>query len=120
MYDEKDLGKDLESGKNTIIIEGDLAKKVFKIKATEPVAWGICIAAIAIAVAMILAGTVTGGVSAVAAAPVMAAPMTILGAGVATSAVAIAVAAGNVNVLNKLRDYDLEKISDTKVILHKK
>ena len=50
----------------------------------------------------------------------MAAPMTILGAGVATSAVAIAVAAGNVNVLNKLRDYDLEKISDTKVILHKK
>lgn len=115
MYDEKDLGKDLESGKNTIIIEGDLAKKVFKIKATGPVAWGICIAAIAIAVAMILAGTVTGGVSAVAAAPVMAAPMTILGAGVA-----IAVAAGNVNVLNKLRDYDLEKISDTKVILHKK
>lgn len=30
MYDEKDLGKDLESGKNTIIIEGDLAKRFSK------------------------------------------------------------------------------------------
>lgn len=120
MYDEKDLGNDIKNNKDKIEIEGDLAKKVIKIKATGNVAWGICIAAIAIAVAMIIAGTVTGGASTVVALPAMAGAVGILGTGTATSAVAIAVAAGGVGALNKLRNYKMEKISDTKIILRRK
>ena len=44
----------------------------------------------------------------------------ILGPGAATAAVSIAVAAGGIGVLNRLRDYRMEKISSEKVILHKR
>ena len=120
MYDEKDLGDDIKNNKDKIEIEGDLAKKVIRIKATGNVAWGVCIVAIAAVVTAAIVAAPTGGASALAAAPAMAGAVGVLGAGTATSAVAIAIAAGGVGALNKLRDYDLEKISDTKVILRKK
>ena len=120
MRDEKELAEALKNEENQIIIEGDLARKVFKIKVTGNVAWGVCIAAIAVAVAAALASMPTGGVSAFVAAPAMAGAVTILGPSVAGSALSIAIAAGGVGVLNKLRNYNMEKISDTKIILHRK
>ncbi len=43
--------------------------------------------------------------------------MGILGTGVTTTAIAVAVSAGGVGVLNKLRDYEIEEVSNTKAIL---
>ncbi|MED9968304.1 MAG: hypothetical protein UFJ18_16240 [Blautia sp.] len=120
MRDEKELGKALKEKRDTIEIEGDLVRKVFKIKITGKVAWGVCIAAITVAVTWMLTGGVAMPVSNIAALPVLAAPIGVLGTGTTVSAVAIAVAAGGVGALNLLRDYDIEKISDTKAILHKR
>lgn len=120
MYDEKDLGRDIKNNKDEIVVEGDLARRVIKIKITGNVAWGVCIAAIAIAIVGIPAAAPTGGASAIITAPAMIGTVGILGAGTATSAVAIAIAAGGVGALNKLRNYKMEKISDTKIILRRK
>ena len=120
MRDEKELGKALKRKDNKIVIEGDLSKKVIRIKATGSVAWGVCIAAIAIAVAAILASPVAAPASIPAIIPTLGAATTVLGIDAATAALGIAVAGGGIGTLNTLRDYRLEKISDQKVILHRK
>lgn len=76
--------------------------------------------AIGVAVVGILALPATGGVSAVASGFMAPAAVGILGIGATSTAIGIAVAAGGVAVLNKLRKYRLEKISDTHIILRKK
>lgn len=120
MRDEKELGKALKEKQDRIEIEGDLVNKVFKIKITGKVAWGVCIGAIAVAVGWCVTGGVVLPGSAVAALPVLAGPIAILGTGPAVSAVLIAAAAGGVGALNSLRDYDLERISNTKAILRRR
>jgi len=124
MTNEKELGKALKEERDEIEIEGDLVKKVIKIRVTGKVAWGACFTALGVAVAAAIATTATGGTSApisgLVAAPALAGTTAILGTGATVSAIAIAVAAGGVGALNKLREYDMEKISDTKVLLHKK
>lgn len=124
MTDEKELGKALKEEQDEIIIESDLVNKVFKIKATGKAAWGVCIAALGVVVAAIIAVPTTGGtstpVSGLVAAPALAGTTAVLGTGATVSAITIAAAAGGVGALNKLRDYDMEKISDTKAILRKK
>ena len=116
--DEKELAKAIEEEQDTIEIEGDLANKTFRIKATGKVAWCVCIGAIGIAVAATLAAPVTGGASLSVkcfVAPVVA--TSLGGFSVATSAIMIAVAAGGVGVLNKLRKYNIEKVSENKIRL---
>jgi hypothetical protein len=53
---------------STIEIEGDLAKKIIRLKATGNVAWAIAIAAIGMAVVVLIVGTpatvATGGLGA--------------------------------------------------------
>ena len=117
---EKELGIALKENREYIEIEGSLASKCVKIKATGRVAWMIAIGAIAIAVVAIISAPATGGTS--GAVGFVAAPTAvgILGAGTTTSAIAIAVAAGGVGALNKLRKYKLEKKDDNRVILHRK
>ncbi|CRF45128.1 hypothetical protein [Helicobacter heilmannii] len=113
---EKELAEAIENGENSIEIVGDFSKKIVKIKATGDVAWGIAIAAIAAAVAIVIA---SGGLGAPASLFTAAGAVGILGTGPTISAVTIAVAAGGVGVLNKLRGYDLKKISDSHVVLTK-
>lgn len=116
---EKELGEALKKNQDRIEIEGDLSKKVIKIKATGKVAWAIACGAIVVAVVAVLATPATGGASNVAhlaVAPVAAAS---LGVSVTGSAIAIAVAAGGVGALNKLRGYSLEKNTDGSVTLTK-
>lgn len=119
---EKDLAKALKDDQDTIEIEGDLCKKVFKIKATGNVAWVIAFGGIAIAVIAFLypvpepvtqagtkgLGVLSGGVA-----------VSILGAGTAITAISIAVAAGGVSVLNKLRGYKIVSNSGDKIVLQK-
>jgi len=119
---EKELGESLKRGEDIIEIEGDLGKKVFRIKATGKVAWAVCFSALAVAIVLIVATPATVGV----AAPVagvsyfVAVPVIVstIGIPAATAAVAIAVAGGGVGILNKLRKYRLTKEGD-KVILIK-
>ncbi len=124
MTTEKELGKALKEGQDTIEIEFDLCKKVIKIKAIGIVSWGICIASITIAVSCAVVAVSTAGTTAVPdaliATPAMATLASVLGLPTAISAVAIAVAGGGVGALNKLRNYRLERVSDEKIILHKK
>ena len=124
MTDEKELGKAIKEEKDEIVIEGDLVKKIIRIRATGKVAWATCAAALTIAVVAIIAIPTTGGTAApmscFAATPALAGTTVVLGVKATTVAITIAVAAGGGGALNKLREYDMEKISDTKAILRKK
>lgn len=117
---EEELANAIKNDEDTIEIEGNLANKTIKIKATGKVAWAIAIAAIAIAVASILLIPASAGTSSVASGAVISGAASILGGKVTLSAIAIAIAGGGVGILNKLRKYRIENISDKHIILHKK
>lgn len=125
---EKELGEALKQNQNYIEVEGDLCKKVIKIKATGPVAWAVCIAGLSIAVVAVIATIGSGGGGAPVTVPASTAGLlpavAVFGGGsaglsVASSSVLIAVAGGGVGALNKLRKYKIEK-KDKKVILRRK
>lgn len=120
VLNEKELAEAINNDEETIEIEGDLAKKTVKIKATGKVAWIVAIGAISIAVIAILSAPATAGTSSLISAGVAPVAVGVLGAGTTVTAISIAVAGGSVAVLNKLRGYKLEKISDNKVILKKR
>lgn len=121
---EKELAHALKNNEDTIVIEGSLAKKTIKIKATGKLAWFVAVGAIGVSVVAILATAGTGGaatpVTGVVGLGASGAAVGILGASATYSAIAIAVAAGGVGVLNKLRRYDVVKKSDNSVILKRK
>ena len=111
---EKDLGEALKKEQDTIEIEGDLQKKVLRIKATGTVAWAIAIGAIGIAVIVVLG---TGGAGAPVSGVVGFGAVSVLGLPAAVSAVSIAVAAGGVGALNSLRSYKIVSNSGGKLVL---
>ena len=114
---EKELGQALREGKDCIEIEIDLKKKVLRIKAIGKIAWAICIAGIAGAVAIFIA---TGGTGTPASKVLMVAPIAILGSPAVYAAIAIAVAGGGVGVLNKLRKYKVTTLPNGNILLTKK
>lgn len=127
----KELGKAIKDKESTIIVEGDLSKKIIRIKAAGPVAWGICIGCIGIAITAILsmpaetvAGPATLGTSTVmhfTAIPVAAAPAAITLGSAVGPAIAIGVAAGGVGALTALRDkYKIAKKGQNYVELKRK
>ena len=124
MTTEKELGEALKNNQDTIEIEGDLANKVIRIKATGAVAWGVCIGCVAVAVTFIVVTFGSGGTTAPVTVPTAAvslgAAAAVWGLPTALAATGIAAAGGGVIVLNKLRKYRLEKKSDTKIVLHRK
>ena len=119
VHSEEELANAIENGTESIEIEGDLAKGVIKIKYVVKAAWLVAIGAIGVAVASLMVSPATAGVSAGFAAASAAGAVGILGAATTATAISIAVAAGGVGVLNRLRDYDMKKISDTHVKLAK-
>lgn len=124
MTEEKELGKALKNNQDYIEIEGKLCEKVIKIKGIGKVAWGVCAGAIAIAIIGVVSSAGTAGaatpISALVAAPGLTGTVGILGVPTTATAIAIAAAGGGVGSLNKLRKYDLERVSKSKVILHRK
>lgn len=124
MTDEKELGEAIKRGDDTIEIEFQLKDRVIKFRAIGKVAWAIAIGSIGVAVTSIIATAATGGttapVSALVATPALAGAVSVLGVPTTISAIGIAVAGGGIGALNKLRDYDIEEISDDKAILHRK
>lgn len=120
----KELAEALKNGEITIEIEKELAKWVIKIHATGPAVWAIAVSGISVAVAAVAITVASGGTASPATIPssLIAVPAVAgtLGIPAATAAVGIAVAGGGVGVLKTLRSYRLEKISDEKIILHKR
>ena len=114
VHNEKELGEALKNDAIEIeIADENLTGHVIRIKITGAIAWAVAIGAIAVAVIAILAAPVTGGTSAVASAVAAPAAAAVLGVGTTTSATGIAVAAGGVSALNKLREYKIEKRNGT-------
>ena len=129
-----ELGKAVDRNDNTIEIEGDLGKKVFKIKATGKVAWLVAGGAITVAIVAILAGSATvatapatgpvAGVGLVAESVALSAggagAVGILGVSTTVTAISIGVGAKSWSAVNKLRNnYDMKK-SGNKLILTRK
>ncbi|NQE47526.1 MULTISPECIES: hypothetical protein [Herbaspirillum] len=117
---EKDLGKAIKSEEDTIQIEGDLARKIIRIRATGKVAWAIAFGAIGVAVAATIIALPTGGTSEVAAAAIAPAPIAILGGATTYSCIAIALAAGGIGSLAKLRTYKEVSRSEGRLVLKRR
>lgn len=118
---EKELGEAIKAGEDEIEIEGDLAKKTIRIRATGSVAWAIAFGAIGIAAFATYATIGTGGagvpITGSAVALSATAAVTILGVPVTAAAISIAVAAGGVGALTSLRKYkEISRSSSTLVL----
>lgn len=123
MTTEKELAEALKKNPDTIEIEGDLARKVIKIKTTGAVTWGVCVAAV---LCCVISTTVTAATAGTAAPATtfsttfsLGVAATTWGVPTATTAVSIAIA-GGIRSLDKLRKYKLTKISDVKIRLTKR
>lgn len=123
-----DLKDAIKRGESRIEIEGDLAKKVIRLKATGKVAWLIAGGAVGVAVMglIILTPTtvVTGGLAAPVEAGIISAAIapaaTIIGLDVAMMAVGLAIAAGGVGILTRLRsDYKIVEQAPNRAVLVK-
>lgn len=121
-----ELSNAIKNQEDEIIIEGDLAKKVWRIKITGKVAWGFCAASLAAAITFFI--TTPASLAAPPAAVMhfisgnvaTAAAATTLGTAV-VPAVVIGVCAGGIGVLNTLRDkYKIVEKDDKHIKLKRK
>ncbi|MCG4253707.1 hypothetical protein K6W37_07315 [Acetobacter senegalensis] len=119
----------MNSGASTIEIEGDFAKKIIRLKATGNVAWPIAFGAIGLAVAALIVATpatvATGGLAApvegVSVAMLAAPAVAIIGLDVVVMSVGLAITAGGVGILSRLRsDYKVVEQTPTHVMLVKR
>src|SRR5574344_1180697 len=122
---EKELGQAVKNNTDTIEIEGDLARKVIRIKATGKVAWGVAIAGLAVGVTAAIVTADSAGTSAPVTAPVACGATSpgiesLGGIDIASAAFFIALSGGGIGILNKLRNYKLEKKGENKVLLLRK
>ena len=119
---EKELAEAIEREEETIEIEGDLGKKTFKIRATGKLAWLVAAGAIGVALVGVSRNPISRNLS-----PqyrgLMAIPaggaVAVIGMGATYTAIAIAVAAGGIGVLAKLRAYRQVSYADNRLILQR-
>lgn len=127
----QELGKVVKKEPDEIIVEGDLANNVYKIKATGKVAWVIAFGAVAVAVIAVLtlpagaaagpAGLIADGVIAGVAATTAAASIGVLGISATIAAIGIGVGARNANALKIIRDkYVISSKSGSRLVLRKR
>lgn len=121
---EKELARAIKEGQDTIVIEGDLAKKTIRIKATGKVAWAVAIGAIGIAVYSVMVTAGSGGastpVTGTSAALAGGSAVAILGGPATVTAISVAVAAGGVGGLKTLRSYKITENTGNRVVLTKR
>lgn len=119
---EKELADAVNRNEDTIVIEGDLAKKTIRIKATGTVAWAVAIDSICIVFYGVIATVGTGGVATpvagFAAVAGSGGALSVLGAAATSAAISMAVSVRSLSVLKKLRgNYKIVSESDNKVTL---
>lgn len=127
----QELGKEIKNDPDEIIVEGDLSKHVYRIKATGKVAWVIAFGAVAVAVIAVLtlpagavagpAGLIAEGVIAGVATTTAAAAVGVLGFSATAAAIGIGVGARNANILKKIRDgYVIQNRTSNRIVLKRK
>lgn len=127
----QELGKAIKKEPDEIIVEGDLANNVYKIKATGKVAWVIAFGAVAVAVIAVLtlpagaaagpAGLIADGIIAGVATTTAAASVGVLGLSATTAAIGIGVGARNANALKIIRnDYVVASKTNNRLVLKRK
>jgi len=120
---EKEFAEAIKRGEDTIEVEGNLADKTIRIRATGNVAWAVAIGAVGIAFysAVKMRPSATGTNLDVKHAffPVIAGAgaVSVLGVEVASSAIALAVAAGGVGVLKTIRGYRQISVEKGRLVL---
>ena len=116
----KELGEALKNQVETIEIEGDLAKKVFRIRVTGKVTWPIAIAAVSLAIGCGVATFMSGPAApATASGAIVGGTLAAGGFGTATmTAIAIA-SVGGVVALRNLRKYKIAKHTDDQLVLER-
>ena len=108
--------------RNCIEVEGDFAKKIYKIRMSGPAAFALAIVALSAYAASQTAEIVSGGTATAVAVPAM------IGSGAAAAAFGFATACAvkmvtygkGTKPLKLLKEYDVKKISNKKIILTKK
>lgn len=121
--DEDELVEKVKAKEARIEIEGDLAARVIKIKATGAAAWTLVLGAVVVvagATYMTLAPSpdpVSKGLAPVAGVGAAGTLAAILGVGGAATAAKLVKSAGGVSVLNDLRSYKVVSKSEGKVVL---
>ncbi|MBD8622767.1 hypothetical protein [Pseudomonas sp. CFBP 13727] len=119
---EAELADAVSRNEDTIIIEGDLAKKTVRIKATGTVAWVVAIGSIGIVFYGVVATLGTGGAATPAASVALATgsagAISVLGVAATTTAISMAVSVKSLSVLKRLRNnYKLTVNSGDKITL---
>jgi hypothetical protein len=124
--DPKELGKALNNNNDTIEIEGDLVKKVVKIKKVNCIFFAICKPFLGIAFTFVIstlnspASIVLSPVRNFIKLPISTFPaLMFLGLKATMAAIFISLGAGNVKVLSTLRKYKLTTHSDSYATLTK-
>ena len=114
------LLQSIQRGKNTVVVEGSLAKEVIRLKAVGKTAWNVAVRAIRIVEATIKQTILLGPMNI---------PFYVIGMGVAgmalgslaITAIGIAIITEGIDVLNALRDkYDIRSQAGNKIILVRK
>ena len=114
------LLQSIQRGKNTVVVEGSLAKEVIRLKAVGKTAWNVAVRAIRIVEATIKQTILLGPMNI---------PFYVIGMGVAgmalgslaITAIGIAIITEGIDVLNTLRDkYDIRSQAGNKIILVRK
>ena len=114
------LLQSIRRGKNTVVVEGSLAKEVIRLKAVGKTAWNVAVRAIRIVEATIKQTILLGPMNI---------PFYVIGMGVAgmalgslaITAIGIAIITEGIDVLNALRDkYDIRSQAGNKIILVRK
>lgn len=121
----KELGQAIKEERDEIILEGDIKKHTFRIRAVGRVAWAVAIGAIAVAVVAIIATIGTGGADAPVTVPAEIVAYSLAahalgGISTVTAAIGIAVAAGGVGALTTLRrKYSLKQSGGVAMLVRK-
>lgn len=124
----KEVAKAVESKQDEIFIEINLGKKVLRIKAIGKIAWAVCAASLAAAIAFFIATpaataalTPAGGGAAALAGMAFAAPAVAALGSAVVPAILIGVSAGGIGALTTLRDkYKVVEKTDKYIKLKRK
>ena len=121
---EKELTEAINNGSSEIEIEGDLANKVIRIKATGKVAWAVAIGAIIVAIGIVVLTIFNSKANIPLIAFIEPNSTQIFDTNLAISMIAITIIVSIISLgialFNKLRFYNIEKTSLTSIKLIKK
>jgi hypothetical protein len=128
IHTKSELNDAMKRGDSTIEIEGDLANRIIRIKATGAVAWAVAVGAIGIVVYSVVSAPVTTVATGGADVPAKGfasgiaggAAVTVLGFEATAAAISLAISAGGIGILTRLRsDYKIVESRDRLVVLQK-